>query len=262
MVVLRWVRKLLAYPLLMIGQVLLSLKSPASVGVLKAAWIVSGDGDWSRLALLAVRRHQGVAATIAAAEEGLARHPAPEAAAVAGLAAFEANDADAAESYLLRGRQLGNDRHGLLDTLDLLTASRRSLEDGQAAADRLLARRDLPPHLSKMVQSVACVNTLLRGDLDGAARQAYRLLDIERNGEAEMVLCAVAKARGDSARAQGHRDAASDLTPSKRLYLEALGDAAIGRLEQARQALEPLRAEDADLARGLEEACRNKEAAS
>jgi hypothetical protein len=262
MAVLRWVRKLVSYPLLWTGQVLLSLKAPASVGVLKAAWTISGEDDWSRFALLAVRRHQGLDATIAAAEASLAFRPAPEPAAIAGLAALEADDLDAAEGYLLRGRQVGNDRHGMLDSLELLTATRRGLREGTAAAHRLLERRDLPPHLSKMVQSIVCLDTLLRGDLGEADRQARRLLDIERNGEAEMVLCAVAKSRGDAARAQAHHDAAGDLPASRRLYLEAVGDVAIGRVDQAREALEPLRAEGPELARDLEWVLADKEGAS
>jgi hypothetical protein len=261
MAVLRWIRKLIGYPLLWTGRVLLSLKSPASAGVLKAAWAISGEDDWSRFALLAVRQYQGIDATIAAAEASLARRPAPEPAAIAGLAAFEASDLDAAESYLLRGRQVGNDRHGILDSLELLTATRRGLREGTAAAHRLLQRRDLPPHLSKMVQSIVCLETLRRGELDQADRQARRLLDIERNGEAEMVLCAVAKSRGDAVGAQAHRSAAGDLPAPRRLYLEALGDAAIGHLDQAREALEPLRAEAPELARDLESVLTDREAA-
>jgi hypothetical protein len=262
MAILRWIRTLLAYPLLWTGRLLLWLKAPSSVGVLNAAWRFSGEDDWSRFALLAVRQHQGIEPTIAAAEASLAIHPSPEPAAIAGLAAFEANDLDAAESYLLRGRRLGNDRHGMLDSLELLTAARHGLREATAASHRLSERRDLPPHLSKMVQSIVCLETLRRGDLDEADRQARRLLDIERNGEAEMVLCAVAKSRGNEAAANAHRSAASDLPAPRRLYLEAVGDAAIGRVDQAREALERLRAEAPGLAHDLETILADKEAAS
>lgn len=257
----RWIRKSLGLPLLWAGQVLLWEKSPWSVRLLHAAWIVSGAGDWAQFAVMSVLRLQGPEAARTYAAEALTRRPSPEVAAWAGLLAVDAGDLDGAETALHRGRELGNDRDGLLDLLEFQNAARRGEQERMEVARAFLHRRDLPPLLSKQIQSGACQDLLMAGQLDQAAREAQRLLEIEPNGQAEMVLCAVAKARGDETRARQHLEAATDLSPLRRAYLEVLGNAAIGRFDQAREALRPLQQEEPDLARDLEQFLLKKEQA-
>ncbi len=258
----RWIRKAPALPLLWAGQVLSWAKLPLSVSFLKAAWIISGDGDWGRLGLLAAYRVWGIEGARPCAGEWMNRRPSPELAAVAGLWALEAGDLDAAEELLRRGRELGDDRHGLLDTLELLTTSRRGRAEEAEVVSRFVTRRDLPPMVSKMVQTSVCWTALLAGDVGQAEWQARRLLEVEPNGVAEIVLATGAKARGDDARAAAHLAAANDVSAPKRLYLEAMGDAVIGRADETRQAIASLRQDHPELALDLERFLTSREGAA
>jgi hypothetical protein len=263
MFVLRWLRKILALPLLWIGQLLLLAKMPPAVGLLKAAWIVSGDGEWGRIALAAVHALQGPQAAMACAADWMARRPSAPLAAMAGLRAIGADNLDGAADYLRRGRELGNDRDGLLELLELLLACRRGIEEEEEeVVHRFLKRRDLSSATSKGIQSAVCWDTLLAGQWDEASRQARRLLEIEPNVDAEMVLWAIAKARGDDASAQAHLAAVVNAPPSVKQFLEAEGNAAIGRYREARDIAAAMRQEYPDLAQRLENRIAQREAAS
>jgi hypothetical protein len=240
-------------------------KLPLSISFLKAAWIISGDGEWGRIALGAIYTIQGPQTATACAADWMARRPSPPLAALAGLWAIEAGNFDGAAAYLRHGRDLGNDRNGLLDLLDLLVSLHQSTaQETMEVANRLLKRRDLSPLVSKRIQTSACWTVFCEGRFDEAATEARRLLEIEPNVHAEMVLWAVAKARGQRAAAEAHlaAAAATDTPAPLRKYLEACGNAAIGCFGEARDAVAPLRQERPDLAQRLESYLSQREAAS
>jgi len=228
---------LLSAPLLWLGQLAHMFQMPAGAKLLQAAWWVSGQGERAKLALAAMRKQEGLAQARGRAADWLDRRPCPEIAGFAALLALEAGDDDDARQFLQRGQALGQDRDGTLDLVEYVLAARGS--DSQALRDlvrRLDQRRDLPPALCRLVGIEQAYDHLLEGRFDDAARRANHLLAVADCPPAEIALWALALREGHDDQAERHLRNAGPANPEL-VQFQALGSAAIGRLDEVRSLL-------------------------
>jgi len=253
MFLIRWTTMLLSLPLVWAGRLCAALQMPIGTALLKAAWLVNGDGETARLALSHVRRAEGLASAREHARRWLARRPRPEVAAYAGLFALEAGDRPAARELLDAGRQLGDDPAGMFELLELMLAAH---EDNplavRDAAARLVERRDLAPVVSRMVHSELLWDAMLAGRFDEARGRAAHLLAVADDGPAEVALWALAR-HGRDPSAHAHLQRASRMAPDQRVYYMLLGALSIGQVDEAREMLPTLRERNAGLARNAEQ---------
>ena len=247
--VIRMIRILLSLPFLWLGQLTGGLKLAVCVPLLRLAWAIGGDGATARAALARMGEHLGVEAARAQAAFWMQSRPAPEVAGWAGVMALNAGDNQQAGEYLARGRQLGDDRTGMFELLELMLALRDGSGDRMAElAVAMEARRDLSPAVRKLLLEIVLWQTLMAGRFDEAGDRARHLLKVQDNHTAEMALWALAKRSGDSARARRRLARAAGMPAPERLYYQCLGGLAIGADEDVRRDLAELRQRDAALA--------------
>jgi hypothetical protein len=248
----RWIRMLLSLPFLWAGKLAIVLKLPMDMPLLKAAWYISGNGDTGRGALVAILRHQGPQAAMLQAQLWMQRNPKPEIAAFAGLLTLDAGDLELAKTYLQLGRQAGDEKDGLLDTLEYCIVGRTDGPDTVAQLARQFGTRsDLPADLSKRVLIELLWGDMFQSQWDAAADKAGRLLAVAETPVAQAALWALALRRGDHPAAQKHL-AMVKLPTVLRSYYQCLGSAAIGNLQQARDFLAEVNQIDPSLAHRTE----------
>ena len=116
----------------------------------------------------------------------------------------------------------------MLDMLEFMIAQKDEVFFGaNQCAIALEQRRDLNPRLHRMVLHERMICTLLERNFDDARQRAEFLLRIQEEPAAEMVLWALAAARGDSHAAAKHfcRGVQPD---SLQYYYQYLGAWAVG----------------------------------
>jgi hypothetical protein len=262
MFLLRMTGWLLSLPLLWAGQLAAALKMPLSVPLLKAAWQVGGDGNVALLALANLQRHGGAEAARLQATAWLAERPRPELAAFAGLLAVQAGDLEGAGALLSRGLELGSDRGGMLELLELLIAGHfRSANVLWEVARRLERRRDLSPAVSKFVLRELLGQALFCSRFDEALQRAKHLWSIDEDPLAATTFWAVARHHGEPASFETYF-ARLRVPPAQRLYLQVLGCLSLGELDEARRLLALLGQTDPGLAETAQALLLSKEAAA
>ncbi len=248
MLVIRWTRTLVSLPFVWAGRLAAALRMPMGIPFLKAAWSIGGDGDVALSALGFIRQLTGVEAARAQAAEWMAQRPRPEIAAFAGLLALQAGELDAARGFLTQGQAVGQDRGGLLESLEAGIVDCSG--DPAAAlelARRLESRRDLGPAVSLAVQNQLLWDAMFRGRFEEAQERADRLWQIDKNPLAATALWALALRGGDESRARRYLKQIT-LPEAQQLYFRILGCVAIGAADEARHALARLTAVDSSLA--------------
>ncbi len=217
---------------------------------LKLAWRVSCDGEIGRMALARLIPQVGQEAALAEAARWFERRPSPEIAALAGLLAEDLGRGDEAGRFLSLGRELGDDRQGMLEHLELaITARDPDPEKKRRVIERLQARRDLSPWVKKHVLDLLLLEAMLSGRLSEAADRANHLLAVEENLAASVTLWALAKKDGDARAVARHATVAAGQPEADRLYLQCMANAAIGDRAEALGDLARLRELNPDLAR-------------
>ena len=240
MFLIRWIRELLSIPFLWAGRLAVTFKLPVDVPLLKAAWCISKNGQSGFIALTAVNRRQGVHAATLQAQSWMQSCPRPEVAAFAGLLAIDADNTDLAKTYLQQGRQLGDEKAGLLEMLEFFIVSRTEGHDALIRlAQQFSTRDDLSAGMSKLVLTELLWDDMLQGRWDIAAAKARQLLAVADTPEAEAALWALALQRGDPIAARNHLERVK-LPTAQRAYFLCLGSAAIGDREEARKFLEEI----------------------
>lgn len=230
---------------------MLGMLSPAaSVVPLKLAWRISGDGEIGRMALARMVPQVGQEAALTEAERWLQRCPRPEIAAFAGLLSLEAGKVDEAARLLSLGRELGDDRQGMLEHLELAIAARDPDPDEKKRVVACLqARRDLSPWVKKHVLDVLLWEAMAEGRFDEAGDLAGRILAVEEHPPANVALWALAKRAGDAEAVARHATRAARQPEEARLYFQCGANAAIGDRAEALGDLARLREIKPDLAR-------------
>ena len=123
MFILRWIGRLLAAPLLWLGE-LVGWVAPAPAGLcFTFAWWLSGDGEAANRALAAAAKTYGEEAALAQAVHWMQGRPHPAIAAYSGLLALQNGHVDIAWQLLEAGKPLGTDRQGRLELLEWLLTS-------------------------------------------------------------------------------------------------------------------------------------------
>jgi len=236
------IRRLLALPLLLAGRLLALISPPTSAPLFRAAWWVNGDPQTAVLALQALHRHFGPEPALATATAWMNRRPCPDIAAFAGLLALQHDDPHAADEWLARGRQAGNDALGDLELLEYVLVARTRPGGATELARQLADRRDLPPTLSRLLHEELLWDEMFSAQFDGAQRRARRLLAIQHLPSALAALWAIAEQHGQRGASEDFsRQLAAGLPQPVRLYWQCLGCFAVGRREQAREILADLR---------------------
>lgn len=262
MFLVRWICWLASLPLVWLGQGAAMLGQPVCVPLLKRAWLVGGDGTIALAALARIAQHVSAKAARSQAAEWLARRPQTEIAAYAGMLALGAGETDVAREMFARAQQLGPDRGGMLEVLELLLAD----ADGDAGvgtevARRLALRDDLSPAASKLVYQQLLWDAMFQGRLDEVRQRAEHVLSIEDDPLAATAMWLVARRDGRPSDL-GRELARFDVAPVVRLQLEVLGHLAAGELEEARRALPQLRQLDARAADHAQQCIESKEASA
>jgi hypothetical protein len=243
-----WIAKLVSLPFYWAGQLAAMFKQPVACPLLSLAFRISGDGAVGRTAVFSARTLQGPEAARALAAEWMRTRPRPEVAALAGLFAHDAGEPAVARAMLDRGRELGDDALGMLDLLEYFVVM--GAGDASALNDlalRMEARSDLSSPVSLLIRKHLLWLALERRRFEEARGRANRLLEIEDVPEAEIAMWAAAKAEGHEAEADRHL-ARANLPPAMKVFLQIIGNRAIGREEDNAALLAQLRDLDAGLA--------------
>ncbi|HET6428098.1 MAG TPA: hypothetical protein VFJ30_06805 [Phycisphaerae bacterium] len=251
----RLLRKLFALPFIWLGQLAVMLQQPGpAIPLLRMAWRISGEGRIGLTALVQVFRVYGREASSAEARQWMQKHPRTEVAAWAGLLALDSKRLEDARQMLDRGLQLGRDREGMLDMLQL----RVMLVEGDTGRLRqfcrdMEARRDATPQVSKTILSFLAMDALEGGRFDEARRRASFLLQVEDSAAAHVVLWALATRDGREDVAARHLRRASACDRLECLSQQAVAADAIGDTEQSRRCLAELHETRPEFAEGMEE---------
>jgi len=239
MFLIRWIRILLSLPLQWAGQLAGILGLQQSAGLLTVAWRISEDGETGSLALAAIGRYGSPDQQIATGLAWLDGCPRVEIAGLTGLAAMQVGDEPTARDMLQQCGQLGGDRDGLAEMLELLVA-RRFGEFGEttACARRLEPRDDLSPTVSRMIGEELLWDAMLHGRLDEARRRAERILAVGDNPSAGIALAALG----------GYDPGESPLPPAQDIYYRFLAAVSVGATARAEELIGRLDQLDPSLA--------------
>jgi hypothetical protein len=259
MFLLRWTTGLMSLPFLWAGQLAKMLQLPLSVPLLKAAWLIGGDGEVALLALADIQQKDSPEAARAQAAEWMASRPRPEIAAFAGLLAVQANDLESACDLLARGLESGQDRSGMLEMLQVFIAQRTG-DPGALleVARRFESRHDLSPFVSKFVQEQLMFDAMSANRFDEAEQRARRLWSIEDNPAAAHALWVLARRRGEQVPFGRYFDRLT-LPEGEKLYLHVMGLLVLGEWNDAAQLLVRLEAIDPQLAAEARRKLQEKE---
>ena len=257
-----WIGWLASLPFVWLGQAAAMLGQPLCVPLLKAAWLLGGEGSIGLAALVRIGQHVSPDASRGQAADWLAWRPQPEIAAYAGLLAMQAGETELARELLARGQQLGPERTGMLEMLELAVADADEAPEAVMETCRRLARRDdLSPPVSKAVHGQLLWDAMLHGRLDEVGRRAEHAWSIEDDPLAATAFWFLARQRGGAGEL-GSRLDRFELAPPLRLQLEVLGHLAAGDLDEVRQMLPRLREVDPGAADHAERCLRSKESAA
>ena len=213
---------------------------PISIPLLRAAWLISADGQMGFTALRAIARQVGPPEAIGCAMAWMEKCPRVELAAYAGLLAAGAGLSDIARDMLARCKNFAIDRLGMTELLEFSIAKR--FEPLGAAVDcarRLEARSDLSPSVSGMIHVELLWDAVLGGCLDEAQRRAEHMLSVGEAPSARVVLSVLAGYHGDEIGASRHMERAK-LPPAELHYYRFLSACGIGDEEEAREQLAEL----------------------
>jgi hypothetical protein len=252
MFILRWLRMLLALPLFWLGQLLGMLKLPLCLPFLKAAWSIGRIENMGIVALVKIQQMESIQAARNQAAAWLASDPCPEIAAFAGLLAVDAGDLTDAARCRDLCLELGPDRQGLTEWLELTIAAKNN--DDQAAEDlyqRLATRTDLSPLVSKYLMEIFLVKALLGRNWIEAEARAKRLWSIEDNPWAATAIWAINWKYGKAEEFQKFIQKIK-LNPGQVLFFQTAALCACGDMEQARCSFDSLKQTDANLAELLQ----------
>ena len=240
------IRRLLSLPLVVLGHVLNMLSPPIALALLRAAYAVGPEPLLGQMCLAVAYRVLPRPQAREIARTMCEKRFAVEPAVFWGLAEV-ADDPANARALLDRCRQFPPDRLGLVELLEMTLVDHEN-GDVAAVAKRLESRRDLSPQVSKMVQLELAWQDILQGNPKNATARAHRILEIEDDAQAEMILWALATATGHRDEAARHLPKAQSIPESHRQYYLVLVLVGLGRADQAQSLIEALRPADPALA--------------
>ena len=259
MFVARWIGWLLSLPFVWLGQGTAMLNLPLCVPLLEIAWLLRCECTIGLAALARIGQYVSPEAARRRAAEWLTRHPQPETAAYAGVLAMQAGEPALARELLARAQQLGGDRSGMVEMLELAVADAEESSEAVTQTCRRLAQRDdLSPSVSKLVHQQLLCDAMVHGRLDEVQRRGEHLWSIEDDPLAATALWAVARRRGEGESLEA-RLRRFELAPPARLQLEVLGHLAAGKPDEVRKMLAQLRETDPRAADQVEQCLRTME---
>lgn len=238
----RWLRTILSWPLTWAGQLLMMLRQPVCLGLLKRAYEIGGNPNTAAIALSSASRFQPIASAVALASAWMQTKPCATVAAFGGMLALQAGDIHSARNFFQTAQAIGSEPTGAIDQLEIYLAQtdqtgRESLE----LARRMEQRNDLPPMAAVWAKRVQMFQALRMADLDRAWEYAQYMTSIDDDPEAELVMWAYYLNHGDQTGANIHLAKAQSLPPDQRLHYQAVACKAIGQENLARQYAEQLR---------------------
>lgn len=256
MFAINWIRRVLSLPLVVLGHLLNFFAPPMALAVLRAAYAVGPEPMLGQTCLaIAYRVHPRPQAR-QIAQSMCRKRFMVEPAVFWGLCEVEDDPANA-RAILEQCRQFPPDRLGLIELLEMALTEHENGDVGDIAR-RLETRRDLSPQVSKLVLLELARQELLKGRAPQAAARAYRILAIEDDAQAELILGFVAEAAGRQDDAARHLRKAQALPEKYRLYYQVSAYIGLGRFEQAQPLLEALRQADDGLAQKAERLLQSK----
>ena len=220
MFILYLLRMLVALPVFWLGQLLGMLKSASCLPFLKAAWWIGRNENMGLVALVKIQQLESAQSARIQAAAWLASDPCPGMAAFAGLLALDAGDLDDAGRCRDLCLELGGDRQGLIEWLELILADKNN--NGQAAADlhqRLAMRTDLSPLVSKSLLEISVIKALFGKNWIDAESPAKRLWSIEDNPWAATAFWALNRQNGKSEDFQNYLKKIK-LTPGQVIFFQ------------------------------------------
>ena len=252
MFILRSLRVLVALPFFWLGQMLGMLKSAVCVPFLKAAWWIGRNENMGIVAIVKIQQIESIQSARTQAAVWLASDPCPGMAAFAGLLALDAGDLEEAARCRDLCLELGGDRQGLIEWLELNIAVKKN--DDQAAEDllqRLQMRTDLSPPVSKSLLERSLIRALFGRNWIEAEKYAKRLWSIEDNPWAATAIWTLNRQNGKSEDFQNYFKRIK-LTPGQAIFFQTVAMFITGQHDQARHSFDSLRQTDAALADSLQ----------
>ena len=233
----------LALPFCWLGKIAAaSSLSVAARLFLKAAWFISGRGEYARLAISVVNQYEGYDAALAFAEKWIPRRPRPELAAAAGLLAISHGQYDKAAAMLNVAKAAKPDPLGQVELLEFLVSQRKGdSEEAMRIRHDLETRNDLSPELTRILITDRIWDSMLHGRFEEAWKQSNKVLDIEDFAPAWIAQWALARRDGDATKAQKCLARCKAIKPELKLLYMTAGAASIGESAEAAQFLSQLR---------------------
>lgn len=251
---------LVSLPFCWSGWALSALKMPLCVPLLRTAWRLSGNSEAECKAIQIIQLTAGPEPALAEAVWAMDVRPSSPIAAIAGLLAHGTGDSELAGEMLARGRNRGSDSMGMMEVLEYVVKW-PDRDEFNKYIDSLARRRDLNPYLTKMVTLCLAWREIAGKQLADARRRANRVLEIEEDPQARMILWAIELQVGSAEAAAQHLTKADKMAQELRTFYEIQGHTYAGNLDQARLLLAELGPSNADLAQRAELYLRHAEEA-
>ena len=250
MILVRFIRQLLAVPFLLAAMVATFFSPRTAVRLYELAWLIGQDPTAGLTALIKLLPLEGPDAVGAHARAMLEKHPAPVIAAYAGLLALEGGDGAEARAMLDLAKSLGGDPQCLTELLEFHFASSRSDDPSvvRHLAMELSERRDLSPVVDKLVLTSLIWMDLTQQEFDRARRRAEHCLAIEDDLQIETILETIHVGQGRLDQARRCTARLASAPAGQVLFWRSLACHAAGLTARAGEALTELRDYDEALA--------------
>jgi len=257
MVLIRWARGLLAFPLQLAGRLLSMFYPPVGAELLALAWAV-GRSPCTAVQLLTLRYQcDDPAEMIRYGLPWAQRWPSATLWSVVGMAAVTTREFELANRCLAEAQKCTPDPDGLVDLLDYFTR----INDGEdkpldfsegSDLQVFLQRRDLSITLGRVLAEERIWRAVFRRDLAATERLCTHALEVEEFAPARMAMGIVETLRGRHERARVHFQRANFTGPEaakQRMGCQAFVDIMLGDDEVVRERVSQLDASAPDRAR-------------
>ena len=230
MLLIRFLRNLLAVPFVL-GASVAAMLSPAwSSRLWHTAWRVGLDSRHALQAAQQTLKAAGPTGALLELEVAIARTPCSLLWAFAGLVRLDAGDRDGAAACLDQTRALGSDPEGLGELLEVRWAylDPQGSEAAGQLAESLETRRDVSSLVTRIALHMRAMDLLGQGRFDEAALRVERLLRVAHDPMAEVAGWAIDLHAGRREKARLRLARCADVSPANLIHLRCVTAAICG----------------------------------
>ena len=232
MPVIRFLRNLLAVPLVVAATALAMLSADWASRLYHWAWLVSLEPRQAFRAAQQALKAAGPQAALFELETALARTPCSMLWAYAGLVHMDLDDPAGAATCLREAHDLGPDPDGLSELLAMRLAYLDPQDNAEAGrlAESLEARRDVSGLVTRIALHIRVIALIGQGRFEEAAQRVDRLLGVTHDPFAEIAGWAIDRHAGRHEQARQRLARCASVPPGDLVHLQCTV-AAIGGLD-------------------------------